>query len=234
MQTIPKKIKTDMLFNKLFLIIAGVVGCGALFGIQQFLINSAEFKFNEETLTLAFIACYVLMAVFLIVYPTLLLILGVDSKRIIKDMKRCGLSERDLYVDYTSASKHGKTRIGNLCTYSTTFYHYHIIPNSRIISVGKKIKVRRYKKVVRYQNGAVQREQYNITTREQYFVKIVDINGRQVLIACQKPTTADEIVAFYHKFPHILFGDYNNTGFMKQVKKARREALKKEKEAANK
>ena len=106
MQTIPKKIKTDMLFNKLFLIIAGVVGCGALFGIQQFLINSAEFKFNEETLTLAFIACYVLMAVFLIAYPTLLLILGVDSKRIIKDMKRLFDNVNIVICQYIICTKH--------------------------------------------------------------------------------------------------------------------------------
>ena len=234
MVSIPKKIKTDMLFNKLFLIGAGVIGCGALFGIQKFLIDSAEFQFDVETLTTAFIACYILMAVFLIAYPLLLLILGVDTKKIAKDMQKCGIDEKSLYIDYTSASKHGKTKIGNLCTYSTTFYHYHIIPNSRIISVGKKIKIRRYKKVVKYQNGAVQREQYNITTREQHFVKIVDINGKQVLIACAKPTTADEIIAFYHKFPHILFGDWNSTSFVKQVKRARRAALQKEKEANNK
>lgn len=229
MVSIPKKIKTDMLFNKIFLIAAGVIGCGALFGIQQFLLDSAEFKSNVETLSLGFIVCYILMAVFLIIYPTVLMILKVDTKKIEKDMKRCNLDEKSLYIDYVSASKHGKTRIGELCTYSTSFYHYYIIPNSRIISVGKKIKVRKYRKTVEYGNGAVQRVQYNISTKEQHFVKITDINGKQILISCQKPTTADEIIAFYHRYPHILFGDYNNTSFLKQVKKARREALQREK-----
>ena len=231
MPSIPKKIRSDMLFNKIFLIIAGVIGCGALFGIQKFLIESAEFKFDVELLTTAFIVCYILMFVFLIVYPAILMILKVDTKRILKDMKKCGLDEKQLYIDYTAASKHGKTRIGELCTYSTSFYHYYIVPNSRIISVGKKIKVRRYKKVVQYRNGATQRELYNITTREQHFVKITDINGRQILIACQKATTADEIIAFYHKYPHILFGDHSNSAFARQIKRARKEALKKEKEA---
>jgi hypothetical protein len=229
MSNIPKKIKTDMLFNKLFLIIAGVVGCGALFGLQQFLLDSAQFKNSMETLSLAFIVCYILMAIFLIAYPILLMILRTDEKRIEKDMKRCGFDEKALYIDYSSASKHGKTRIGALCTYSTSFYNYYIIPNSRIVAVGKKIKVRKYKKVVKYNNGAIQREQYNITTREQYFVKITDINGRQVLVSCHKPNTADEIIAFYHRFPHILFGDYSNTSFAKLVKKARKEALNREK-----
>ena len=218
-----------MLFNKLFLIIAGVVGCGALFGLQQFLSDSAQFKNSVETLLLAFIVCYILMAIFLIIYPVLLIILRTDEKRIEKDMKKCGLDEKALYIDYSSASKHGKTRIGTLCTYSTGFYNYYIIPNSRIVAVGKNIKVRKYKKVVRYNNGAIQREKYNITTREQHFVKITDISGRNVLISCHKPNTADEIIAFYHRFPHILFGDYSNSSFAKLVKKARREALNREK-----
>mgnify|MGYP003306052234 CR=1 FL=1 len=86
MLSIPKKIKTDMLFNKLFLIVAGIVGCGALFGLQQFLSSSAQFKNSMETLLMAFIVCYILMAVFLIAYPLLLLILGVDTKKIAKDI----------------------------------------------------------------------------------------------------------------------------------------------------
>ena len=73
MPSIPKKIRTDMLFNKIFVIVAGFVCCGALFGIQEFLLASADVKFDMETLTMPFIICYILMIVFLIIYPSILL-----------------------------------------------------------------------------------------------------------------------------------------------------------------
>ena len=121
MPSIPKKIRTDMLFNKIFVIVAGFVCCGALFGIQEFLLASADVKFDMETLTMPFIICYILMIVFLIIYPSILLIFKVDSKKIQKDMKRCGIDERALYSDYTSASKHGKTQCEDQNANSHTF-----------------------------------------------------------------------------------------------------------------
>ena len=228
---IPNNIRKKILFQKLFIIGSGVVSLILVIFAQKYLTSTASFE--VELLTSTFIIGYILIVIFLIIYPGLLLIFNIDNKKIIKTLKRSGIGEKDLFLDYTSASKHGKTLIGKLCTYSKTFYRYHIIPNGKILTVTKKVKERKLKKDVQYKNGATQRTQYNISTRQQFFVNITDIYGKTVSVFCNKETTADEIIAFYHQFPNIMFIDPQSRKAKKQAQEIRKKLLEEERMKQN-
>lgn len=228
---IPNDIKRKIFFHQFSIVVAGVIVLTLIFIIQCYLTSTPTFQ--AETLTSTFIVLYILATIFLVLYPGLLLILNIDSKRIIKNLKKSAITEKDLHIDYDSASKHGKVRIGELCTYFTTFYHYHIIPNKKILTVIKRTKERKTKKVVKYKNGAVQRTLYNISTHKQYFVDITDIHGRKVSVFCNKERTCDDIIAFYHRFPNIMFVDIQNPQMRKQVKEMKKKLLEEERQECN-
>lgn len=223
---IPINIKRKIVFNKLLIIGAGILLLIFLLIAKQHLTETPSFQI--DLLTSTFIVSYILIIIFLILYPVFLLVFNIDTKRIIKTMKKNGFSERDLFLDYTAASKHGKTKIGKLCTYSNTFYRYYIVPNKKILTVTKKIKERKLNKNVQYKNGATQRTLYNISTQKQFFVNITDIYGKTISIFCNKETTADEVISFYHQFPNILFIDPQSRTAKKQAQEIRKKLLDEE------
>jgi hypothetical protein len=204
----------------------GIISIIGIYGVQQYLLTTPSFQMEVVTSTFKF--GYILIFIFLVLYPTLLLIFQIDTKKIKKILKKSGITEKDLFIDYMAAINHGKTKIGKLCTYSSTFYRYYIIPNEKILTVIKKIKVKKIKKAVRYKNGATQRILYNISTRKQYFVSITDIYCRTIFVACNKEKTVDEIIDYYHQYPNILFIDPQSRNARKKAREMRKKMLEKE------
>lgn len=223
-----RKIKMDIIFNKITLIIIGTILFIGVMVFKNFLNKNLNSTINNNTelFSIAFIICLILIALFLIIYPLLLLLLRVDNKKILKSLKHYNITEKDLFVDYNSAIKYGKTKIGNLCTYTSSFYHYYVIPNQDIFNVYISVKERTNKKAIKYKNGAIQRTTYNIAATEQFYIKIMTLKQKTISILCDKKATTENILNVYKQYPHILFLDPQNSRMKREIKKARIERLK--------
>lgn len=201
---IPEKLKRKIILNNLKTIVFGTFLMILFLYFRFFALNQIIEDQTELFSAILYVGISII-GIFLIIYPLILLILQTDYKKIAKEMKDCRINVRDLDFDFQNAKAFGKIKCGELCTYYSNLYHYYAIPNKHILWVYETQKVRKLKKVVKYKSGAIEREEYQITSRTLYYATLKTLDKRTINVPCNKEKTVDEIVKHYKKMGHILF-----------------------------
>lgn len=221
---IPANIKRKILFSNIFQIVLGAIFASAMFVLKQFVIeNYIDNKSVLQMFDTGLLISIGATVLFLIIIPAVVLLSGIESKRIKQIMQQSGIGERELSIDFDNTKPMGKLKVGDLCAYCRSGYFFTVIPKQHILWVEKNMRVNKQKRVNRAMDGTIKNERYTISERKRYVVTIHTLQGRAIVINCSLEKYADAIVQHFSVYNHILFG--TGSEFRREYKKLRKEKL---------
>lgn len=226
---LPANIKRKILFSNIFTIALGAIFAIAMFVLKQFVIeNYIDDVSILKMFNIGLLISIILTAIFLIAIPALVLLTGIESKKIKQVMKEAGIGERELSIDFDNTKPMGKLKVGDLCAYCRSGYLFTIIPKQHILWIEKETKTNKQKRVSRAMDGTIKAEKYTISERKRYVVTIHTLYGRAIVINCNLEKYADAIVQHFSIYDHILFG--TGSEYRKEYKKLKKQKLNELKE----